>query len=360
MKGALKGCVMSVYDGAELTKAGAREWLDRFDWTLEQSVYLLCAIDPKTLNNWASVNGGKVAVGLPDELMAGVRAALLRGAKDGQISFPSIPQSVIAWVMSEGMRLPAPLIPAGCKVKDGKWTQDKPAPTGLPHFEIPVRPYEVPPKLLDLAPGTWVHYEDGPRPGIRRGSVVPAAELVDMFTALMDRQARGKFTLVEAAQTVAEHGGVDAMQLLKDMKEAAMHENEARRLKVYGWNTRRLRKPPESVSAIEDYVMAKHLNEWLDKESNGLCLPMPEQFQQGAEAARPERAQGKQSVSTQESKVERQARRYQMCIDAGLTMPDNDYSPMPRGIGEVATREGIKRQSFVEDVKAHINRMNGR
>ncbi len=351
---------MSVYDGAELTKAGAREWLDRFDWTLEQSVYLLCAIDPKTLNNWASVNGGKVAVGLPDELMAGVRAALLRGAKDGQISFPSIPQSVIAWVMSEGMRLPAPLIPAGCKVKDGKWTQDKPAPTGLPHFEIPVRPYEVPPKLLDLAPGTWVHYEDGPRPGIRRGSVVPAAELVDMFTALMDRQARGQFTLVEAAQTVAEHGGVDAMQLLKDMKEAAMHENEARRLKVYGWNTRRLRKPPESVSAIEDYVMAKHLNEWLDKESNGLCLPMPEQFQQGAEAARPERAQGKQSVSTQESKVERQARRYQMCIDAELTMPDNDYSPMPRGIGEVARREGIKRQSFVEDVKAHINRMNGR
>jgi hypothetical protein len=52
----------------------------------------------------------------------------------------------------------------------------------------------------------------------------------------------------------------------------------------------------------------------------------------------------------------RQARRYQMCLDAGLPMPKDDYSAMPRGIGKVAESEGILRQSFTQDVKAHIRR----
>jgi hypothetical protein len=88
---------MSVYDGAELTKAGAREWLERASWTLEQSVFLLCAIDPKNLNTWAAVNGGEVAVGLPDELMAEVHATLRRDIKAGVIHFPAPPNYVIHW-----------------------------------------------------------------------------------------------------------------------------------------------------------------------------------------------------------------------------------------------------------------------
>lgn len=67
-----------------------------------------------------------------------------------------------------------------------------------------------------------------------------------------------------------------------------------------------------------------------------------------------------QAGSQIESAEERQRRRYQMCIDAGLTMPTNDYGHMPRGVGKVAEREGIKRQSFVQDVKAHINRASGK
>ncbi len=59
-----------------------------------------------------------------------------------------------------------------------------------------------------------------------------------------------------------------------------------------------------------------------------------------------------------ETAEQRQARRYQACIDAGLTLPDNDYAALPRGIGEVAKKEGIKRQSFAEDVKAHIRRLH--
>jgi hypothetical protein len=57
-----------------------------------------------------------------------------------------------------------------------------------------------------------------------------------------------------------------------------------------------------------------------------------------------------------ESQIARQARRYQMGIDAGLEMPTDDYAPMPRGIGKLAKMEKITRQSFSEDVKAYIRR----
>ena len=57
-----------------------------------------------------------------------------------------------------------------------------------------------------------------------------------------------------------------------------------------------------------------------------------------------------------ESQITRQARRYQMGIDAGLEMPTDDYSGMPRGIGKLAKKEKITRQAFTEDVKAHIRR----
>lgn len=66
------------------------------------------------------------------------------------------------------------------------------------------------------------------------------------------------------------------------------------------------------------------------------------------------------AVSQDESKEQRQARRYQMCVDAQLNMPDNDYATLPRGIGKLAEREGISRQAFSEDVKAHIARMSER
>lgn len=61
-----------------------------------------------------------------------------------------------------------------------------------------------------------------------------------------------------------------------------------------------------------------------------------------------------------ESKEDRQARRYQLCVDAGLKMPDNDYASLPRGVGKIAEAEGIARQSFAQDVKGHIRRLRER
>ncbi len=47
-------------------------------------------------------------------------------------------------------------------------------------------------------------------------------------------------------------------------------------------------------------------------------------------------------------------RRYQMCIDAKMELPDNDYATLPRGINVLAKREGITTQAFSKSVKKHI------
>lgn len=67
-----------------------------------------------------------------------------------------------------------------------------------------------------------------------------------------------------------------------------------------------------------------------------------------------------QAVSAKETKEQRQDRRLQMCIDAGLTMPKTHIGRMPNGIGEVAKREDVSRQSFTEEVRAAIQRKTER
>jgi hypothetical protein len=80
----------------------------------------------------------------------------------------------------------------------------------------------------------------------------------------------------------------------------------------------------------------------------------PEQFPRAAPIEAQRETGAKQTPSPSESTVHRRKRRYEMCLRAGLEMPDNDYAALPRGIGKLAEQEGISRQAFSEDVKAHI------
>lgn len=61
---------------------------------------------------------------------------------------------------------------------------------------------------------------------------------------------------------------------------------------------------------------------------------------------------------SQQSPMERQAYRYQFCIDMGLKMPKTSHGRFPRGIGDAAKRLRITRQSLVADLKAHIDRLS--
>lgn len=55
----------------------------------------------------------------------------------------------------------------------------------------------------------------------------------------------------------------------------------------------------------------------------------------------------------------RQAKRWQACVDAGLLMPTNTYSPYPRGISKVSKSLKIKRQSLTADLDKYRERMFG-
>lgn len=57
---------------------------------------------------------------------------------------------------------------------------------------------------------------------------------------------------------------------------------------------------------------------------------------------------------------QRQADRWQMCIDAGLPMPTDTYSHLPRGIGKIAEALKITRQALQQDLNAHRERLFGR
>ena len=61
-------------------------------------------------------------------------------------------------------------------------------------------------------------------------------------------------------------------------------------------------------------------------------------------------------VAPKESKEERQDRRLQMCIDAGLPMNERALLRMPDGIGKVAEKAGVSRQTFTADVRAALAR----
>ncbi len=58
-----------------------------------------------------------------------------------------------------------------------------------------------------------------------------------------------------------------------------------------------------------------------------------------------------------ETRVQRQDRRLQACIDAGLSMNAKAaLSRLPDGVGNVAAREGVTRQAFSTDVKTALRR----
>jgi hypothetical protein len=100
---------------------------------------------------------------------------------------------------------------------------------------------------------------------------------------------------------------------------------------------------PEASASVEQELqmrLAKQVDAWIYSQPAEPLLPTIEPL------AAPSHEK--------ETQAERRARRYKLCLDAGLVMPTNDYSPMPRGIGAIAEKERVRRQTFVADMRAHI------
>jgi hypothetical protein len=66
-----------------------------------------------------------------------------------------------------------------------------------------------------------------------------------------------------------------------------------------------------------------------------------------------------QAAATALATHERQARRWQLCVDAGLPMPQDTYAQLPRGIGRIAEAQRITRQALAQDLNAYRERIFG-
>ena len=117
--------------------------------------------------------------------------------------------------------------------------------------------------------------------------------------------------------------------------------------------TKKKKKPDEKVSLA-----------WVSKVMRNEAMTLPTGFPGGAEASpepipaavQPTLAGAAAPVAT-ETRVQRQDRRLQACIDYGLPMDTKEaLLRLPYGVGEVADQEGVTRQAFSTDVKAALNR----
>ena len=61
-----------------------------------------------------------------------------------------------------------------------------------------------------------------------------------------------------------------------------------------------------------------------------------------------------------ESAAQRRMRRWQMCIDAGLEMPQDTFAHLPPGIRKIAESEGITRQALAQDLNKHRDHLFGK
>ncbi|MFM6969624.1 MAG: hypothetical protein ACKOWZ_04410, partial [Sediminibacterium sp.] len=174
--------------------------------------------------------------------------------------------------------------------------------------------------------------------------LIHAAIKVDTASRAEARKAQMAFINAEASWHAELKGAVARRELL--VREVATLGPANSTPAVMQWTESSAADPPGYVAAL--VVLKADARRWLA----GLGIPQPPPLQDAGEAAQ------QQPAPAKETGEKRQQRRYQMCLDAGLVMPRDDYAHLPRGIGSLAEREGITRQAFAEDVKAHIRRMN--
>lgn len=201
------------------------------------------------------------------------------------------------------------------------------------------RPLCEPAELLKLPPETRISFVNtiGGSNGNGRGR---AGELLEEVRKRMARQARGFFTIEEAAQILAD--GVPGVEV-KAMTRKLMHAFKMGRLTVRDPGDRAAVLDPHEVRAYYHLVRELDIDAWLLSEGVGYQFPKV-----GCEAAPVARE------SASETKEQRQDRRLKACVDAGLPM--NAKTRLPDGVGKVADAEGVSRQAFSTDVKAALNR----
>ena len=211
-----------------------------------------------------------------------------------------------------------------------------------PFFKVPAVPLCVDADLLALPPDTWVHVRNVSCADMGSGSC-KAADAVAEIQRTMARQAKGNFTMTEVADVLAAANSFDAYRFLTiEMHPAALAGSLTLTNPEFGG-------PLVGRDSMEfhDWVTPANLDAWLERAGFPFRWPLKPEPQAAAPVVG-------------ENAEQRQSRRWQMCLDAGLSMPQDTYAHLPRGINKIAKAEGIKRQALAQDLNAYRERLFGK
>lgn len=216
----------------------------------------------------------------------------------------------------------------------------------LLEFTQPARPLEVPPELRALPPEQLVRVKASSN-GRGSLSTSTAGNYIAQLEATVRRQADGFLTLWEAARDLEDAEMGVAKDWVKTLISAAridafpMHKPVTLKRVEYEGQATSTRNQRNVFSQWE-CAHVDDLNRWLDQCQGHVKFRFGRRTRSADQVA------------------QRQERRYRACIDAGLTMPTDDYAHLPHGVKALARKEGISRQAFSEDLKAHIRRLSGK
>lgn len=146
----------------------------------------------------------------------------------------------------------------------------------LPTFEIQARPLCVPPELVAMAPTTMIKVI-GALGGGNGYTTKTAADYVQELQATIARQAKGYFTVEEAAQVLADSnpGEVEAKPIVQQMIHDFHSVDAFQKPKLLIRNTGD-KFPPLNKNEVRPYihlVRAGEVNKWLQDDGHDYRLP---------------------------------------------------------------------------------------
>lgn len=134
--------------------------------------------------------------------------------------------------------------------------------------------------------------------------------------------------------------------------KTGIQTSETARQRIHPSNTRP--QHPPTIEVIRYNIAAAPVARWLEAQDVQPGELLQAWFaSQGVGVAAVEVAPPAPAVESAEARGDRRLR---MCVDAGLPMGKAAIRRLPDGVGDIAEREGVRRQTFSADVKKALRR----
>lgn len=173
--------------------------------------------------------------------------------------------SFVRWILGTELKVPPELASLLRADASPQAMTDKAVEEGasFPHFITSARPMDIPAELMALPDGARITYEHSIGGWQGRGECFAGAYRAEI-EATIKRQAEGFFTLIEAAQILADTlRGFTPADTVQRFREA----HETGDLPIHCGDTRLLRRVGEHVRDFHDLLNVAELDTWLHASS---------------------------------------------------------------------------------------------